>query len=108
MVLSQFRNIILNSAIPCDNPSDFDGTAELGEGDTCEVMANFLLPSSAAECNIKPITDGPYTKADMLRWMYARCCKRGSKPNSICGFNARKTVTPCKNKLDGEFLPDAL
>ena len=108
MFLSQLRNIVINPVIPCDNQSDFDGDAGLGEGDTCGVVANFLLPSSAVECNSMPISDGPYTKADMLKWMFAKCCKRDSKPNGVCGFNTRSTVTPCKSKVNGEFLPDAL
>ena len=102
------RNIMVNAVIPCDDQSDFDGDAGLGEGDTCGVMANLLLPSTAADCNSMPVSKGLYTKADMLRWMYARCCKQGSKPNGVCGFNTRSTATPCKSKVNREFLPDAM
>ena len=97
-----------NGAIPCDNPSDFDGQHMIDEEGTCQDLSGFLLPSSAAECTKKPFDDdGPHNKAFMLQWMYAECCARGSKPNGICGFKTSST-TPCENKAEGEFLPDAM
>ena len=99
---------LLQTKLPCDNPSDFNGKTMFGEGDTCQDMSSFLLPASAAECTMKPFPDGPGTKADMIKIMYARCCKRGSKPNPVCGFKTSSGATPCASKAAGEFLPEAM
>ena len=53
-------------------------------------------PATAAECGVA-IADG-YSKADALKTMHAMCCKPGSQPNGICGFN--KIALPCANAAD--------
>ena len=91
--------------IPCGQASDFLGkNMFFSDKNTCQDWADFI-PSSAGECTAK-INDDGYTKADVLKDMYARCCKPGSKPNGICGLKPT-TSTPCKSKAHGEFLPEA-
>ena len=90
--------------LPCDQASDFEAQNTVRGSQTCEAAASLLLPSSAAECSEKP--DGGATKAEILKMMYSECCKPGSKPNSVCGFQP-STSTPCENKDEGEFLPEA-
>ena len=91
--------------LPCEQASDFDGDNEFGGGQTCESLAGVLLPRSAAECD-ESLGDGAETKGQMLKHMYSMCCKPGSKPNGICGLKLN-TATPCENKADGEFMPEA-
>ena len=95
---------LLLAQIPCHEPNDFLGEVALEHGGTCQDVSAMIVPSSAAECISKP--DGSTTKADMLKYLYGNCCRQGSKPNGICGFEL-STATPCRSKADGEFLPDA-
>ena len=92
--------------LPCDQASDFHGTKIIDEHDqsTCSQIIPFL-PHSAKECSEK-VFDGPETKGGTLKYMHSMCCKPGSKPNDICGFKL-STATPCENKADGEFMPEA-
>ena len=86
--------------LPCDQASDFEGIKKFDddEGTTCQYIANAYLPSSVAECGEK-LGGGPETKAGVLKHVYARCCKPGSKPNGICGF---KLTLPCDQASDFE------
>ena len=82
-------------ASPCDDPSDFNGDTEVDGGHTCTQMSAFIIPSSAGECRAK--IDESTSKADALKYLYAKCCKPGSKPNGVCGF---KVTSPCDNPSD--------
>ena len=91
--------------LPCDQASDFDGDNDFGGGQTCKSLAGVLVPRSTAECDER-LGDGGETKGEILKHMHGMCCKPGSKPNGICGLKLN-TATPCENKADGEFMPEA-
>ena len=94
--------------LPCDEASDFISSNSVDDEKTCKDMSDefsFTLPSSVADCDAI-VHGNSMTKADMLKYMHSMCCRRGSKPNSICGFRP-STATPCQSKAEGEFLPEA-
>ena len=97
--------MVAGTPLPCAQASDFNGNNPLGDDYTCQDLSAFVMPSSAKECN-DHLGDGPETKGEVLKHMYAMCCEPGSKPNQICGFELN-TITPCASKADGEFLPKA-
>lgn len=84
-------------SLPCDQASDFNGDTDLGDGQTCQDLSALTLPSSAAECSEKFGDSDFATKAYMLKYLYGRCCKPGSKPNAICGS---KLTLPCDQASD--------
>lgn len=89
----------LQLSLPCNRASDFDGKAEVDAGQTCQDVASFFLPSSASECNTK-VPNTSMTKAEMVKYLYGKCCKADSKPNPICGF---QVTSPCDRASD--FIP---
>lgn len=86
-------------SLPCDSASDFEPTAEVDVGQTCHDVASYFVPSSASECNTK-VPDNSLTKAEMIKYLYPKCCKADSKPNAICGF---QLTSPCDRASD--FIP---
>ena len=96
-----YAPLFLAVIYPCDNSSDFVGTNKVYTGRPCQYYVNnwkTYIPSSRKEC--------ASPKKQNLVGLYGRCCKPGSKPNGICGFE-RRITTPCKSKAHGEFLPEA-
>ena len=86
---------VFSLPLPCEEASDFTADVDLGDGQTCRNVAAFVLPWTSDQCGDMP--DGSVTKADMLKYLYSKCCKPGSKPNSICGF---KSALPCEKASD--------
>ena len=97
-------------ALPCENPSNYISENTIDGFQKCDSAISFLLPSTVAECITKPgevMNPGNMIKAAMMKHVFIKCCKPGSKPNTRCGFHAN-TVTPCASKAEGEFLPAAM
>ena len=58
------------------------------------------MPLSTAECSASALPSYSYferTKAGLIKDLYSRCCKPGSKPNGMCGF---KLFYPCDQPSD--------
>lgn len=99
---------VSSMVLPCDEASDFIGSNSVNDEKTCKDMSDefaLTLPSSLEDCDTEILSGNSMTKADMLKYMHSMCCRRGSKPNSICGFRP-STATPCQSKAEGEFLPE--